>query len=564
MVLDGILLRKVVVECVNLVSSRLTQIYQVGKGDFLLRFSDRVLGIFLTPPHIFVALKSKQGELSQERQESQILNSMRHKLKGLPVRAIHQHGLDRILTFVFSGTDQFGESKEYRLHVEILGPNSNLILTREDSTILQVLNERVTQERTLLPGASYSPPVTSKLSLEVLSNTDVSDFVSECSESFERELSSKLQGFSRKLAGRLVELAGTSQGILEDHGQSVRKHLARFLVLIKKHLDSPRVWIRRTSEEPLIDPAPFEDESGEYSCVHVSKALLDLKMKRKVIDAFLSAKKPLEKRLNNELKRVRKLRDRLDDELSEVIDSRAYRKMGELLTANLYRLREKLPEVSIEDWETGETVTIKLDEHLTPSENAQLFFKYHEKAKRKKFQLTKRLRHLENEEAYLLRMIEMLGLADNMEELAEIRQEAIEYGLIKESSEKRKKVKRSSPREFSHGNHMFLVGKNNLQNDELTRSAAHEDIWFHARGTAGSHVILKRAGKEPTGDEILFGARLAARFSKARFSSNVPVDYTECRNVWKPKGTRPGFVLYRNEKTLYVEPLEVKEQEEST
>ncbi len=271
MVLDGILLRKVVVECVDLVSSRLTQIYQVGKGDFLLRFSDRVLGIFLTPPHIFVALKSKQGELSQERQESQILNSMRHKLKGLPVRAIHQQGLDRILTFVFSGTDQFGESKEYRLHVEILGPNSNLILTREDSTILQVLKERVTQERTLLPGASYSPPVTSKLSLEVLSNTDVSDFVSECSESFERELSSKLQGFSRKLAGRLVELAGTSQGILDDHGQGVRKHLARFLVLIKKHLDSPRVWIRRTSEEPLIDPAPFEDESGEYSCVHVSK-----------------------------------------------------------------------------------------------------------------------------------------------------------------------------------------------------------------------------------------------------------------------------------------------------
>lgn len=563
MVLDGILVRKVVVESANLISRRLTQIYQIDKGGFSFRFSDSLFGVFLTPPYVFISVEEWKERAFPDSQGSHTLTLMRQKLKNLVLRDIQQVGLDRIITMVFSGADQFGEVSEYKLWIELLGPNSNMVMTASDGTIIHVLKERVTQERTLLPGAKYSPPKTSKHSLEDLSEEKIHEIAVKCAGKPERELSTMLQGFSRRLSERIASLASSSRSLKEGNPEVFATAIADCLILVRQYLTSPMVWVHDNADSFSVDPAPFEPTNEEYYCLPISEALRRRVLKKRTEDVLVTKRKVLVSRIKSELKRLNRLFDRLDEELSQIKDSHNYRKMGELLVANLYRLKEKTSEVDLEDWETGHKIKISLDENLTPSENAQLFFKYYEKAKRKKKHLSKRLKHIENESAYLQRLQEMLELAETDDELAQVTQEAIDYGLIKERST-RKKTRPSGPREFSYAGHRFLVGKNNLQNDELSRNAAREDIWFHARGTPGSHVILKSAGKEPPDDALVFGARLAARFSKARFSANVPVDYTHCRNVWKPKGARPGFVLYKNEQTLFVDPLSKNEQEEST
>ncbi len=563
MVLDGILVRKVVVESADLISRRLTQIYQIDKGGFSLRFSDSLFGVFLTPPYVYISVEQWKERSTADSHGSHMLTLMRQKLRNLILRDIQQVGLDRVIAMVFSGADQFGEVRGYHLYIELLGPNSNMVMTASDGTIVHVLRERVTQERTLLPGAKYSLPKTSKHSLEDLNEAEVREISKKCIGNPERELPLMLQGFSRRLSERIVCLASSSQTLKEESPETHSDVIADYLILIKQYLASPMVWVHENADSFSADPAPFEAINKEYYCMPISEALHRQVLKKKNEDLLVAKRKVLMSPIRSELKRLNRLFDRIDEELSQIKDSHNYRKMGELLVANLYRLKDRISQAELEDWETGRKLKIRLDETLTPSENAQLFFKYYEKAKRKKKHLSKRLKHVENERAYIQRLQEMLELAETDDELAQVRQEAIDYGLIRERSS-RKITRLSGPREFSYAGHRFLVGKNNLQNDELSRNAAREDIWFHARGTPGSHVILKSAGKKPSEDALVFGARLAARFSKARFSSNVPVDYTQCRDVWKPKGVRPGFVLYRNEQTLFVDPLSEYEQEEST
>ncbi|MFW6172672.1 MAG: NFACT RNA binding domain-containing protein, partial [Elusimicrobiota bacterium] len=246
-------------------------------------------------------------------------------------------------------------------------------------------------------------------------------------------------------------------------------------------------------------------------------------------------------------------------------DFEHYKKMGEIVTSNLYRLTKKTDRVEVYDWYENKNRTISLDPTKTPAENAQIFFKYYEKAQRKSKHLKKRMRHINRQIEYLSDLLDTVKLCESKDELDSIKEELENIGLLKRKTKtKAKKEKKSGPKVFENHGFKYLVGRNNIQNDQITRDATEDDIWFHARNIPGTHVILKRAGRKPTKAALEYGAYLAAANSRGRYDQKVEVDYTLVKYIRKPKGLPPGKVLYDNFKTIVVDftDFEVKKQEE--
>jgi len=238
-----------------------------------------------------------------------------------------------------------------------------------------------------------------------------------------------------------------------------------------------------------------------------------------------------------------------------------YRMYGELLMANLHRLSRGLKEAEVENLydPEGKPLTIPLDPALSPLENAQAYFKKYAKAKQAVEEAQKRLAACTLELEYLLGVETAINFAATREELAEIRQELEEQGYIKPAGrEKEKKREQAGPQPLvftSSDGFTILVGKNNKQNDYLlTRLARGEDLWLHAQGVPGSHVIVRAQGRQVPETTLLEAASLAAYYSRSRQSPKVAVDYTSVKNVRKPRGARPGYVTYTGQRTLLVKP----------
>ncbi len=264
--------------------------------------------------------------------------------------------------------------------------------------------------------------------------------------------------------------------------------------------------------------------------------------------------------VSNNLDRCAKKLITQKTELSDTENMEKYKRYAELITANLYSLKDGQKEAVVVDYYDPEMaeVTITLDERLSPANNAQMYFKKYNKAKTAAEELTKQIKLAEAELDYLESVEEELALAETDQDLAEISEELFEQGYLKRSGENRKRKKEiSKPMEFQiEGGFTVLVGKNNKQNDYLTlKLAKNSDLWFHTKDIHGSHVILRyEYGKEFTDDAIVAAAKYAAKYSKASESANVPVDYTQVKFVKKPSGAAPGMVIYTNNKTVNVKP----------
>ena len=242
---------------------------------------------------------------------------------------------------------------------------------------------------------------------------------------------------------------------------------------------------------------------------------------------------------------------------------------GELITANLYRISQGMESVVVENYfeEDMPEVTIALDKRLSPSANAQKYYKKYNKAKTAEEELTKQIRLASEELLYLESVEEELSKATNEADLSEIADELFEQGYIKRTQNKKKKQSLSCPMEFkSTDGFTILVGRNNKQNDVLTTKVAHgADLWFHTKNIPGSHTLLiYERDREFTDCAILEAAQLAAFYSKARESAQVPVDYTAAKYVKKPSGSKPGFVIYTTNQTAYVTPPKSVENFEKT
>ena len=497
---------------------------------------------------------------------------LRKRLVGARVLAIEQPDLERMVILTLQCTDEFGEISQKQLVLECMGRRSNLVLLDAQGRIVECLRRvdaDLSAARQLLPGLFYRLPTPlDKLSLltqeedsialarrggeeEVAVDKWVLDHYTGISPLIARELAFRAGGATDVRFGALngaqretlaQEFADTASAIKEDRYTPV------ILYRDGKPVDFTYRLIAQYGAETQVETR--EDFSSLLDEFYDARERQELSARRgrELTHAASVARDRMARKAEN-LKRDYAATQKRDE----------FRLRGDLITANLYRMKGGERVLQAENYyEDGcPLIDIPLDPLLTPQQNAAKNYKQYNKLKTAEFHLREQIEKAENERAYLESVLQELAQAETEQEFNEIRRELQETNYLKKSSGKKEQKRAFAPRTFkTSGGFEVLVGRSNVQNDQLTKKADKRDYWFHTQHIHGSHVILRCAGLTPGDEDLREAAMLAAYFSQAKESSGVPVDYCPVKFVKKPAGARPGMVTYDNYRTLYVTPEE--------
>lgn len=475
---------------------------------------------------------------------------LRKYVEGNIIEGIVQYDNDRIIIFNLTRRDELGDASQQQLIVEIMGRHSNIFLLDKDKKIIDAIKHVPMYQntfRTILPGATYQlPPHQNQVNpFKVGENFEVDKSLMTT-----KFLQSQLMGLGRDSA---IELAHLIEIDSRKPYEVIRDFCIRF-----DH-PTPTLVIQENKQHFLA--FPYATISGEKHQYHNLSELLTAyyaeKSKhdyvRQVGHAIIQA---VDKNLKHQHKRLANLNQ--DIEKSSKAD--IFQLKGELLTTFLYQIEKGQTEVTLANYhDNDQPITISLDPALSPSQNAQKYYHKYNKLRNAINHIEKQKQVAEAEIHYLESIQTQLNFAEP-NELADIREELIDQGYLKKQKQDKKKRSNNAsakPREFQtqEGNRI-LVGRNNKQNDQLTmRQANKNHYWFHTKDIPGSHVILESSN--PSEAEITQAAQLAAAYSKYRQSNNVPVDYTQVKHVKKPNGSKPGFVNYFEQKTIFVTPAKL-------
>ncbi len=496
---------------------------------------------------------------------------LRKHLSGARVAGITQPPLERLVRLEFDASDELGRAGKRTLVLEAMGRRSNLILLDGEDRVIDSLRRvdaDMSAQRQVLPGLFYQPPASAGR-LPFLEETEAGFAARFASAPAEKSLDGFLldQYFglsplmARELAfraagdvdARLFQLGGPGPlwRALEDFSSRVRENRFTPLCLLRdgKPLDFACV--------------PVGQYGGAAECVaYPSFSAL--------LDAFYAARERQERarqRGADLLRAASTARDRLrrklalqEKEYAATQDRDQLRVQGDLITASLYRMERGQSRLECENYyEDNAPVSIPLDPLLTPQQNAAKYYKRYAKAKTAEKYLREQMDLAKRDLEYLESVLAEIAQAETEADYLDIRAELREAGFLKKQGKgKKEKSRPAAPWEFRTSSGLrVLVGRNNRQNDKLTlKDADRRDLWFHTQKIHGSHVILRCAGQSPAEEDVAQAALLAAWFSQARESGNVPVDFTEVRNVKKPAGGRPGMVVYNTCRTLRVTPEE--------
>lgn len=499
---------------------------------------------------------------------------LRKHLEGGRIQGIAQPGLERILTMRIQGWDEFGEPAPRELTCEVMGRHSNILLIDPASNRIIDAVKRYTHAlsryREVLPGREYvPPPALPKLNPLEAGEEDFYRCLLKGSLDLPvaHALQQCLHGLSLPTAREIVHRAGLPVDMALEYCGA--HELSRLWLMARQV--TRQVLSGELSPSLLLDGEGSPVEVAALELTHLQPASSRHGSMNLLLDLFYGAVEEREERarlsqsllavVKRETKRLREVISLQEERMAAAAAADRYRMYGELLMANLHRLGKGLKEAELENFYDpgGKPVTVPLDPALSPLENAQAYFKKYAKAKQAVEEAQKRLAACRSELEYLLDVETAVNLAATREELAEIRQELEEQGYIKPAGrEKEKKREQAGPQPLvftSSDGFTILVGKNNKQNDYLlTRLARPEDLWLHAQGVPGSHVIVRAQGRQVPEATLLEAASLAAYYSRSRQSPKVAVDYTPVKNVHKPRGARPGFVTYTGQRTLLVKP----------
>ena len=465
---------------------------------------------------------------------------MRKYLQGAVIEAIQQVENDRILEISVSNKNEIGDSVAVTLVIEIMGKHSNIILLDKASgKIIEAIKHvgfSQNSYRTILPGSTYvAPPQTSSLNPFTVGDEKLFEILH--TEDLEpKRLQQIFQGLGRDTA---TELSGR---LTADKLKTFRAFFA-----------SPT---QPSLTEKSFSALLFSDSKTQISTL---SELLDTFYKDKAErDRVNQQASELIRRVENELEKNRKKLGKQEEELLATENAEEFRQKGELLTTFLHQVPNDQDQVELDNYYTGEKIIISLDKALTPNQNAQRYFKRYQKLKEAVKHLTSLIEETRTTILYLESVETALAQA-SLTEIAEIREELIQTGFIRRR-QREKIQKRQKPEKYlsTDGQTIILVGRNNLQNDELTfKMAKKDELWFHAKDIPGSHVVIT-GNLQPSDEVKTDAAELAAYFSKARLSNLVQVDMIETRKLNKPTGGKPGFVTYTGQKTLRVTPDEEK------
>ncbi|KXT84189.1 Fibronectin/fibrinogen-binding protein [Streptococcus sp. DD11] len=465
---------------------------------------------------------------------------MRKYLQGAVIEAIQQVDNDRILEISVSNKNEIGDSVAVTLVIEIMGKHSNIILLDKASgKIIEAIKHvgfSQNSYRTILPGSVYlSPPQTDSRNPFTISDEKLFEILQ--TENLEaKRLQQLFQGLGRDTAAEL------SSRLTADRLKNFRAFFA-----------SPT---QPSLTEKSFSALRFSDSKEAFASL---SQLLDFFYQDKAErDRVSQQASELIRRVENELDKNRKKLGKQETELAATENAEAFRQKGELLTTFLHQVPNDQEQVELDNYYTGEKIVIALDKALTPNQNAQRYFKRYQKLKEAVKHLTGLIEETKATILYLESVETALAQA-SLAEIAEIREELIETGFIRRR-QREKSQKRKKPEKYlaSDGKTIILVGRNNLQNEELTfKMAKKDELWFHAKDIPGSHVVIT-GNLQPSDEVKTDAAELAAYFSKARLSNLVQVDMIETKRLNKPTGGKPGFVTYTGQKTLRVTPNEEK------
>lgn len=573
---DGIVVKSLVGELrEKLIDSKIDKVYQPEKDEVCLKIRSKegacklLLSASASHPRVYIANKY---EKTNPKKAPVFCMTLRKYIQGGVIVGIDQVGFERIIKISVESYDELREKTRKDLYIEIMGKHSNIILVSDlEGKVIDSIKRvplSVSRARQVLPGVSYElPPSQDKLNpLDII---DVDKFTLRINRSkgpVFKAIYGNILGLSPLVAREICVRVGLEANTeVEDLSNEDIRSLVDCINTIFDDLDKNKVY-------PSIIIDKKRDKIVEFSSIRLSqyKDLTEIyndSISTIIEDYYLAKDKKdrinqrassMKKNLSLKLDRVKHKIDKQMIELKESENADKYRIKGELITSYIYMIKEGMDKVVLENfYDNNKEIEIDLRVNLSPSENAQKYFKKYNKLKNAGEEISKQMVINIQEKEYLENTLLSIENCDDAKELKEIREELIREGYIKSYKMPKKDNKPGTDmRKFrSYHGKLIIVGKNNKQNDYLTlRLADNEDLWFHTKDIPGSHVLIKSAGMTVTDEELIEAATLAAYYSKARMSSNVPVDYTMRKNVKKPSGAKPGMVIYEKNKTIYVTP----------
>lgn len=503
---------------------------------------------------------------------------LRKQIETGRIAKVRQHGLDRLLLIDIDSLAAGGRIVTKTLVLELMGKYSNIILVQDGVIIdaLRKIGANSSRVRTVLPGQTYElPPGQEKKDLFTDDSAAIMAIVrKDPALRLDKALLAACMGFGPVSAKEVCFSAGLAPSMrIEALDEADFKAVEAALQEIRESAlhagdasapEDKAVLLLGENQKVLAMaafPLHYLPEATVLTFPTIS-AMLE-KADSLLGSYVLPDKDRFRKLVKNEKNRAENKLTKLDEEIAAAENAEEFKVRGDNLMTYQYQFKDRedasvtVPNIYSE---TGESITIPLDQRLTLVENMQACYKKYDKLKRAQELLQVQRRECEANIVYLESIEASLLASSSLAEIAEIHNELIAAGYLREKPKKKNNDKPARPFHFRAPDGTdILVGKNNYQNDKLTfKTARYNDTWFHTKDIPGSHVVLQNGGVEPSEEDILLAASLAAHFSKARGSSKIPVDYTEIRYVKKPSGSKPGFVIFTNQKTLYITPDEAK------
>ena len=571
MSLDGISMHPLAIELDRAVAGgRIDRINQPSKQSIVMSLrlpgKNVLLHITINPQNPAMHLIDKAPENPPE--PPMFCMVLRKHLETGRIAGVRQYGLDRLLMLDIDFLSAGGKIITKTLVVELMGKYSNIILV-QDGIIIDALRKVGTNSsrvRTVLPGDAYVlPPQQDKLNLL---ETPIREAIAVIRTKRDMKLSKAFLdtclGFGPVTAKEAAYGAGlpasmaisqlnegdfaSLENALQEITDSFREPCGAASIVLDKNnkpLATASFPLHYLTNETILTFPTISEMLGRASSLTGSYQIPDKDRFRKL--------------MKNELNRAENMVQKLRDDIAAADNAEEYRIKADNLMTYQYQFQDRVDaEVTVPNIysETGESITIRMDQRLSVVENVQAYYKKYDKLKRGKELLEQQLQHCLDDIQYMSSIEASLESSTRLAEINDIKAELIASGILREKPKKHAAEKQSQPFKFTAPDGtQILGGKNNYQNDRLTFKTANPgDIWLHTQNIPGSHVILRCDGDEPAEDTLLLASYLAVHFSKAQGSSKVPVDYTRARFVKKPSGAKPGIVIFTNQTTLYVTP----------
>ena len=571
MAFDGITIANITKELNDkLIGGRIRKIAQPENDELILTIKSAegnfrlLISASASLPLIYLTENNKPSPMTAPN----FCMLLRKHIENGKLVGISQPGLERIIRFDIEHLDELGDLRRKTLVVEIMGKHSNIIFCDENNRIIDSIKHvslQMSSVREVLPGRTYFIPVTQEkadpLELTLESFTTL---VGTKSTKLAKAIYTSYTGISPVAANEVVfrsglnsEMSGNALSELEM--LHLYKTFSYYIEDIKTGNFTPQiVYQGKTPVEYAALPMTMYQDLENFSHESISHILETYYAERNTVTRIRQRSVDLRKIVQTALERSRKKYDIQAKQLKDTENRDNYRIYGELLTTYGYSAQPGAKSLDVLNYYTNEELTIPLDPQLTALENAKKYFDKYGKLKRTFEAVSELLKETGDEVEHLDSISTALDIALSEEDLVEIKEELMEYGYIKKRHPGGKKPKiTSKPFHYisSDGYHMY-VGKNNFQNEELTfKVATGNDWWFHAKGVPGSHVIVKTEGADDMPDATFEEAgRLAAYYSQSRENEKVEIDYIQKKHIKKPKGGKPGFVVYYTNYSLMIDP----------